>query len=237
LFTKFHTTVVLAAAKAPMGALAAANTTVVWNFVNNTVSLNGNLVTTLGTNNWSAAFATLLANADAGEIQYVVGANDTTGFGVNRRALISGSATATAQDKANQDGSNTTTLGQITTSNDIFTPIATKGTIGSADNGAYTFTSADGATTRGNGYVMAGDGFASNWRLGNKLGGTVDAGVENGLWLADTSGAEQLLGRITFSAANGTLTYVTPAVPEPSTYAMALLGLAVAGVAARRRRA
>lgn len=221
---------------ATLGALAAANTTVVWNFVNNTVSLNGNLVSTLGTNNWSSAYATLLANADAGEIQYVVGANDTTGFGVNRRALISGSATATAQDKLNQDGSNTTTLGQITTSNDIFTPIATKGTIGSADNGAYTFTSADGATTRSNGYVMAGDGFGNNWRTGNKLGGTVDAGVENGLWLADTSGAEQLLGRITFSAANGTLTYTTAAVPEASTYSMALIGLVVAGIAAARRR-
>ena len=29
----------------------------------------------------------------------------------------------------------------------------------------------------------------------------------------------------------------TPAVPEPSTYALALVGLAVAGIAARRRRA
>lgn len=225
---------------ATLGALAAANTTVVWNFVNNTVSLNGNLVTTLGTNNWSGAFATLLANADAGEIQYVVGAHDTTGIGANKRSLISGSVNATAQDKTNQDITNSTNLLQIVTSNDIFTPIATKGTIGSADNGAYTFTAADGATNRANGYVMAGDGFGNNWRNSNKLGGTVDAGVENGLWLADAGGAEQLLGRITFSAANGTLTYtnvVTSNVPEPSTYALALMGLAVAGVAARRRRA
>ena len=231
-----------ASATSTLGALAAANTTVVWNFVNNTVTLNGSVVTTLGTNNWSSAYATLLANSDAGEIQYVVGANDTTGTSTNKRSLITGSQTPSAQDLINQNTANNTALGQISNSFDIFTPIATKGTIGSADNGAYTFTAADGATTRDNGYMMADDGFSSNWRLSNKLGGTVDAGVTNGLWLADggTAGNERLLGRVTFSTANGTLTYtnvVTSNVPEPSTYALALMGLVVAGVAARRRRA
>lgn len=231
-----------ASATSTLGALAAPETTVVWDFVNNTIKLNGSLVTNLGTNNWTAAYNTLLANADAGEIQYVVGANDTTGTSTNKRSLISGSQTASAQDRLNQNTANNTALGQISNSFDIFTPIATKGTIGSADNGAYTFTAADGATTRDNGYVMADDGFSSNWRLSNKLGGTVDAGVTNGLWLVDggTAGNERLLGRVTFSTANGTLTYTnatTPAIPEPSTYALALIGLAVAGVAALRRRA
>ncbi len=222
-----------------LGALAAPNTTVQWNFLNNTVSLNGGQVTTLGTNSWNAAFTTLLANADLGEIQWVVGANDSVGFGANKRSLISGSTTPTAQALDSQNATNTSTLALIGTQNDIFTPIANKGTIGSADNGAYTFTAADGATTRSNGYVMAGDGFGNNWRNANKLGGTVYATEENGLWLADGLGNEQLLGRLNFDTATGTLTFtnVTPAVPEPSTYAMALLGLGVVGLMARRRRA
>ena len=224
-----------------LGALAAPNTTVVWNFNTNTVSLNGGQVTTLGTNSWNAAFTTLLANADLGEIQWVVGANDSVGFGANKRSLISGNVNATAQQLESQNAGNNSNLALITNpqNNDIFTPIANKGTIGSADNGAYTFTAADGPTTRSNGYVMAGDGFGNNWRNANKLGGTVYAGQENGLWLADGLGNEQLLGRLVFSTETGTLTFtnVTPAVPEPSTYAMALLGLGVVGLMARRRRA
>ena len=42
------------------------------------------------------------------------------------------------------------------------------------------------------------------------------------------------------SVANGTLTYniaLAPAVPEPSTYALVIAGLAVAGAAARRKKA
>lgn len=222
-----------------LGALSAANTTVVWNFVNNTVSLNGSQVTTLGSTNWSAAYSTLLANADLGELQWVVGANDTTGFGANKRSLISGSTTPTDQALTSQNATNTSTLALVSTTNDIFTPIANKGTIGSADNGAYTFTAADGATTRSNGYVMAGDGFGNNWRNANKLGGTVYATEENGLWLADGNGNEQLLGRLNLDTVNGTLTFtnVVPSVPEPSTYAMALLGMGVVGLMARRRRA
>lgn len=222
-----------------LGALAAPNTTVVWNFLTNTVTFNGASVTTLGSNSWASAYNTLIANADAGEIQYVVGANDTTGFGANKRSLISGSVDASDQQLTSQNATNTSTLALISTTNDLFTPIANKGTIGSADNGAYTFTSADGATTRSNGYVMAGDGFGNNWRNANKLGGTVYAGEENGLWLADGNGNEQLLGRLVFSTATGTLTFtnVVPSVPEPSTYAMALLGLGVVGLMARRRRA
>ncbi|MFY9478355.1 MAG: PEP-CTERM sorting domain-containing protein [Aquabacterium sp.] len=222
-----------------LGVLAAPNTTVVWNFNTNTVSLNGGQVTTLGTNSWNAAFTTLLANADQGEIQWVVGANDTVGFGANKRSLISGNVNATAQQREAQNAGNNSNLALITNpqNNDIFYPLTNKGTIGSADNGAYTFTAADGPTTRSNGYVMAGDGFGNNWRNANKMGGTVYAGQENGLWLADGLGNEQLVGRLVFSAEAGTLTFVTTPVPEPSTYAMALLGLGVVGLMARRRRA
>lgn len=224
-----------------LGALAAPNTTVVWNFLSNTISLNGGQVTTLGTNDWSASFTKLLANSDAAELQWAVGANDTVGFGASRRSLISGSVDASAADLLAQNTANNTNLGQITTTNSIFTPLANKGTIDSADNGAFTFTAADGdASTKADGYVVAGNGFADNWRNANKIGGTKYANEENGLWLVDggTAGADQLLGRLIFNTATGTLTYTNvPSVPEPSTYAMALMGLAVAGLMARRRRA
>ena len=231
-------------ANTALGTNGVDGTTIVWNFKTNTVTVNGALAS-IGSNSWTAAYNTLIANSDAGELQYVVGAHDTTGFGAGQRALISGSTTATL---SLQTGSSTTNLGQIVSTNDIFTPIANKGTIGSVDNGAYTFTAADGATTRSNGYMVAGDGFANNWRNNNKLGGTVYAGEVNGLWFADGLGNERMLGgdkvgaslrqsTVLFNAAAGTLTFATAAVPEPSTYAMALLGLAVAGVAARRRRA
>jgi hypothetical protein len=120
--------------------------------------------------------------------------------------------------------------------NDIFTPIKDKGTIGSADNGAYTFTADDGAATRANGYAMAGDGFANNWRNNNLLNGETFAGNTAGLWLLDGLKNEVLAPNLVkLDLANGTLS-ISP-VPEPSTYALFIAGLTVAGVVARRRRA
>lgn len=220
-----------------LGALTAPNTTVVWNFNTSTITLNGSQVTTLGTNDWTAAYTKLLANVDAGELQWVVGAHDTTGFGAGKRAIITGAADADADLLATQNAGTNSSLQAIVSTNDIFTPLTNKGTISSADNGAFTFTAADGdSSTRADGYVVAGNGFANNWRNANLLGGTKYAGETNGLWLEDGLGNEQLLGRVTFNAANGTLTF-TNAVPEPSTYAMALVGLCMVGLVARRRRA
>ncbi len=224
-----------------VGTLGAVNTTVVWNFLNNSVTVNGTLAS-IGNNSWTSAFNKLIANSDAGEIQYVVGALDNTGAGTGKRALFTGSTNPTAQQLTDQNNANLGTILQVTNGGgrDIFTPLNTNGfgTIMSADNGAFTYAAGDGATSRQAGYVVAGDGMASNWVNGAKLGATVDAGVQNGLWLGDggTAGAERLIGRVTFSAANGTLTYTTAAVPEASTYSMALIGLVVAGIAAARRR-
>lgn len=234
-----------------VGTLGAPNTTVVWNFLNNSVTVNGTLAS-IGTNSWTSAFNKLIANSDAGELQYVVGALDNTGTGTGKRALFTGSTTPTAQQLLDQNNANLGTILQVTNGGlrDIFSPLNGSnnggvglGTIVSADNGAFTYAAGDGATSRSAGYVVAGDAMANNWVNGAKLGATVDAGVENGLWLGDggTAGAERLIGRVTFNAVAGTMTFTnvvaTSNVPEPSTYALALMGLAVAGVAARRRRA
>ena len=212
-----------------------ASSSIVWNFANNTVTVGGVQNTTLGTNDWTGAFNTLIANSDAADLRWVVGANDTTGFGAAKRSLITGAELPTTQQLTDQNAGNTSALAAISVANDIFTPIATKGTIGTADNGAYTFTAADGSTTRANGYMVAGDGFANNWRNANKLGGTVYAPEINGLWLADGNGAERLLGKLALDVSAQTLTF-TP-VPEPSTYALMGLGLVGVALVARRRRA
>lgn len=225
-------------AQSGLGALAQNNTKVVWNFLSNTVTLNGSEVTSLGTNDWSSAYTKLLANVDAGDFQWVVGANDVVGFGAAKRFLATGSTELTPQQLTSQSAGATNNLGLIVGPyNNIFTSIAGKGSIDSADNGAFTFTAADGdSATKADGYVMAGNGFGNNWRNANLIGGTKYVWEENGLWLLDASGAEQLIGTLKFDTAAGTLTFTSP-VPEASTYAMALVGLGMVGLMARRRRA
>lgn len=204
-----------------------------WNFVNNTIKVNGTVTSFGGANNWTAAWNTLLANSDAAELSFVVTAFDTVGFGANLRSVVTGKPGSSAVFDSTKAANLTAIAGGK--ANDIFTPIANKGTIASAANGAYTFTAADGATTRANGYVMAGDGFANEWRNANVLQGETLASNTTSLYVVDGLGKKfELKGSLALNAANGTLTL---AVPEPSSYAMMIAGLAVAGAVARRRRA
>lgn len=232
-----------------LGTLAQAGTNVVWNFNTNTVTVNGALQS-LGTNAWSDAFSKLVANSDAGQIKWVVGAGDNTGIQANARYLITGQPTASAL--TTQSATNSTNLTQ---SNTLFgSTIINKGTLSTADNGGWTFSGAvDGAANATNGYVLDTTVFSPNWKGKNMLTTPfVGDGAQQNLWLADATGAEKRVGdlgelapgylnnstTLVFNAAAGTLTMSTPAaVPEPSSYALALVGLALAGVAARRRRA
>ncbi|MBT9609311.1 MAG: PEP-CTERM sorting domain-containing protein [Aquabacterium sp.] len=231
--------------------VAAGPKTVVWNFNSNTVTVNGT-VQSIGTNAWSANFAKLVANSDAGQIKWTVGAGDSSGFGDGNRYLITGQPTAaqlTSQNASNTNG--------LSVTNSLFgATVVNKGTLSTADNGAWTFAAAvDGAATATNGYVIDSAIFGTNWRTRNLLGNAIVLdGASQNLWLADASGAEKRVGQLpvgqtaagflnnsttlVFNSAAGTLTMSTAAaIPEPSTYAMALVGLALAGVVARRRRA
>ncbi len=211
-----------------------------WNFNTNTLSIGGVVSNAYGANSWTAAWNTLLANTDASELSFVVTAFDTVGVGANKRSIVTGKAGSAA----NFNTTNASGLQQIATTNDIFAPIANKGTIGSVANGAYTFTPADGATTRANGYAMAGDGFGNEWRSFNVLQGETLASNTTALYIVDGAAKKIQLGATTpgkgvveLDVANGTLSYSVSAVPEPSSYAMMIAGLAVAGAIARRRRA
>lgn len=233
-----------------LGSLAQAGTTVVWNFNSNTVTVNGT-VQSLGSIAWSDAFTKLVANSDAGQIKWTVGGADSVGFGDAQRYLITGQPNASALSTQNA----TNTAGLAGSASLLNTPsVTSKGTLSTADNGAWTFAAAvDGTANAANGYVIDSTIFGTNWKTKNVLTNAIVLdGAQQNLWLADGTGAEKRVGDISpavaagflnnsttlvFNSATGTLTMSTPAVPEPSTYAMALVGLALAGVAARRRRA
>lgn len=208
--------------------------TMKWDFINNTITLDGTVTSFGGTNNWTGAWNTLLANSDAADLRFVVTGFDTTGAGPAKRSIVTGVKDPLPSQLFNSPAA-ASNVQQIATTFDIFTPQNSRGTHATAANGAYTFTAADGATTRGNGYAMAGDGFSAKWRNFNNMDGETFASASTYLWVVDGTAAERILPfELTLNVADGTL---VAAVPEPSTYALVIAGLAVAGIAARRRKA
>lgn len=211
------------------------NSKMVWDFTTNTFSINGTVSTAYGNNDWTTAWNRLLDNSDLADLQFVVTAFDAVGSARNRRTIVTGVQTPSITKMSTSNAGN---LGLVATNNTIFIPQNTRGTHPTADNGAYTFIAADGAATRANGYAMAGDAFANNWRNNNPLNGETFAGTDTYLYLVDGTGEFRQLGMqsaVSLNVATGQLS-VTP-VPEPSTYALMVAGLAVAGIAARRRKA
>lgn len=240
-------------------ALTGNNQKVVWNFGDNTVTVNGSLAN-LGTNAWTTAFDKLVANSDAGQIKWTIGAGDQTGSGANVNYLVTATANATLQNS-----SNTNSMSAV---NGMFTglqasaAVSLGSTVASADNGAFTYAAVDGVSaTSANGYVVASTAFGTNWQTKDVMINSITTASKNNLWLLQGNGTNTRIASYTgdaaeltnggnllnnagtfyFDIASKTLTWETAAVqaavPEPSTYALALMGLVVAGAVARRRAA
>ena len=248
------------------GTLAQNNTKVVWDFGANTLTINGT-VQTGKTNAWDVAFDKLLANADAGQIKWTIGAGDSVGNGANVRYLVSGQPTA-ANLTSNQTSANTNSMSVVDGMWVGLEANGGKGTMMTADNGAFTVNpTADGVSaTTANGYVIASTGFGTNWQTKDLILKSITTETKNNLWLLNGLGNEVQIanytpaaGEIVTNAADlinspaspagsysgtfeinwqaKTLTWQTAAVPEPETYGLAAVGALLAGVVARRRRA
>lgn len=233
-----------------------ANQTIVWNFNTNTITVNGSALTGV-TNNWTAQRNIFLANSDASESQWAIVAGSQKSNTPNRY-LASG--TPTADNFTDQTGANTANF--VQTNAPLLGSLGNKGTITSADNGNYAAGSSDasyvgtayGPTDLATGYrnsikwnTWSENGASTNLVQLSPVPSIGEAYVgDSSLYTVDPGyvldASNTLNGNATFvyDADAGTLTYKTAtitAVPEPESYALALIGLAAVGAFARRRAA
>lgn len=222
------------------GALAGPNSSVVWNFANNTIVKNG--VTVAATNNFSA-FGSLLNAAQAADFRWgVIGGDKNIDL-----AHVWATGTPTSSQLNAQDASTTYTA--VAVGHDMYNLLAPK--LGTVDNGSYFAPSSTDS-----GFIANTAIFGTNWQQNLKWQ-TTTANNQTNFWVANGDDTETNVGNITdpdadytgllnkrgtftLDRANQTLTWQTAAVaavPEPGTYALFLGGLAVMGLVARRRNA
>ncbi|MDE2401313.1 MAG: PEP-CTERM sorting domain-containing protein [Burkholderiales bacterium] len=220
--------------------LSTVNNKVVWNFNNNTITQNGAVVSA---NNDFSAFASFVA-ANGADAKWVVAGTDS--LSIAQRVVTTG--TPTASNLSQQVSSSTAnSAGKFNFMYD------NSGVSGAVDNGSYFAPNAGDAS-----YVAKTSNFSTNFQNSMRWA-TSTANTSNNLWMAigdgsevrvgdvtgivgaDTTGLLNGAGTFTLDKAAGTLTWqtaslaVTPAVPEPQGYALALVGLAAIGFIARRR--
>lgn len=222
-----------------VGGLSNEGNKVVWNFSANSITVNG--VTQAGSNDFSAVSSFLAGTDDAAKWAVIAG----DALNIPQRMLTTGTPNATALTLQNSSA----TAG-MTGVNSMW---VNSGVSSAVDNGSYY-----AANAADNSYVAKSTNFATNWQ--NKLKWVATTtGTQNNFWMALGDGSEQQVGvthtagadttgllnnngTFTWDKAAGTLTWqtatvVTAPVPEPESYALALVGLAAAGFVARRRSA
>jgi len=223
------------------GSLGQAGTKVVWNFNNNTITKNG-VVQTM-TNDYSA-FAAYSAAAGSDARWGVIGGNMVGVDDIYNFASTGTPSPTQLNSQADSSGL------QLVAPLYNLTPLNA-----AVDNGSY-FASAnsDAAWVGSNATAI---GTLGKWQ-NNLFWDATTTGTQTNFWHLNGTGEEDVIGKtpvggittgllnnkgtFTLDKAVGTLTWqtasvasVTPSVPEPSSYALALVALAAVGVAARRK--
>lgn len=224
-------------------------TTTTWNFLNNTstdASVTGN--------SWSTAFNTFASTLTGSYRWGVIAGDSIQGTGTTltatnviagRGMLATGNVTQAQMLAANSSGPTGTALGNI---GNFYAATNTLGNVNSPgiNNGAGTATAGTGygamSGTFGGGALtwnyLLGDGETSTFQYQRQVAANpvvfqLGANTPN----LDFTSADALSAvpvTFTFDIASGNL--VLAAVPEASTYAMMLAGLAAIGTIVRRRR-
>ena len=213
-----------------------------WNFADNTTTFGA-----VTGNSWSAAYDTFKAAQSGGDFTWGVIAGDSvTGASVTASNAIIGRGVLTTgtPSAANMTSVvNGTSLGNgLGNFNNFVAAAANRGNLAAANNGGAATTSSDASAWQP---TLIGDRFGGNIPWSYMLS---NGAVSNFQWIqqvtanpvvkqfGDVTTTDSLSATpLTFSFDIATNTLVA-AVPEPSTYAMLIAGLAAVGFVARRRR-